>query len=144
MSKPVRYLKRTYLLMRKALDERLSAYHLTTSQFEILGYLYAEPPVEQQLLQQRSGVTSATLTGLLDTLEQRGYIVRAPSAADGRAKVVALTAAGNELFTQLLDVFHEFEQDMLKGFSLSERALFTDWLQRIALNLGYREPEDGL
>jgi DNA-binding MarR family transcriptional regulator len=139
MSKPVRYLKRTYLLMRKALDERLSAYHLTTSQFEILGYLYAEPPVEQQLLQQRSGVTSATLTGLLDKLEQRGYIVRALSAADGRAKVVALTPAGNELFAQLIDVFHEFEQAMLKGFSLSERALFTDWLQRIALNLGYRE-----
>jgi DNA-binding MarR family transcriptional regulator len=139
MSKPVRYLKRTYLLMRKSLDERLSAYQLTTSQFEILGYLYAEPPVEQQLLQQRSGVTSATLTGLLDKLEQRGYIVRALSAADGRAKVVALTPAGNELFAQLIDVFHEFEQAMLKGFSLSERALFTDWLQRIALNLGYRE-----
>jgi DNA-binding MarR family transcriptional regulator len=144
MSKPVRYLKRTYLLMRKALDERLSAYHLTTSQFEILGYLYAEPPVEQHYLQQRSGVTSATLTGLLDKLEQRGYIVRTLSAADGRAKVVALTPAGNELFAQLLDVFEEFEQAMLKGFSPSERALFTDWLQRIALNLGYHEvdPEE--
>jgi len=144
MSKPVRYLKRTYLLMRKALDERLSAYQLTTSQFEILGYLYAEPPVAQQLLQQRSGVTSATLTGLLDKLEQRGYIVRTLSADDGRANVVALTPAGNDLFAQLLDVFHEFEQAMLKGFSASERALFTDWLQRIALNLGYRESEDGL
>jgi DNA-binding MarR family transcriptional regulator len=144
MSKPVRYLKRTYLLMRKSLDERLSAYQLTTSQFEILGYLYAEPPVAQQILQQRSGVTSATLTGLLDTLEQRGYIVRTPSAADGRAKVVALTPGGNELFAQLIDVFQEFEQAMLKGFSPSERALFTDWLQRIALNLGYHEvdPEE--
>jgi hypothetical protein len=33
---------------------------------------------------------------------------------------------------------------MLKGFAQSERALLTDWLQRIALNLGYRESEDGL
>ena len=141
MSKPIRYLKRTYLLMRKALDERLSVHQLTTSQFEILGYLYAEPPVEQQQLQQRSGVTSATLTGLLDKLEQRGYLVRTLSAEDGRAKVVALTQSGNELFGQLLGVFDEFEQAMLKGFSASERALFSDWLQRIALNLGYREAD---
>lgn len=142
MSKPIRYLKLTYLLMRKALDERLSAYGLTTSQFEIMGCLYAEPPTEQQRLQRRSGVTSATLTGILDTLEQRGYITRTLSLSDGRAKLVALTALGNELSAQLIDIFHEFEQDLLKGFSPSERALLTDWLQRIAHNLGYREGTD--
>ncbi|MBA3469875.1 MAG: MarR family transcriptional regulator, partial [Herpetosiphonaceae bacterium] len=139
MSKPVRYLKRTYILMRKALDERLSAYHLTTSQFEILGYLYATPPVEQQQLQHYSGVTSATLTGILDKLEQRGYLIRTFSSADGRAKVVSLTPLGNDLFAELIDLFHDFEQAMLKGFSLSERALLTDWLQRIAFNLGDRD-----
>lgn len=143
MSKPVRSLKRTYLLMRKALDERLSPYRLTTSQFEILGFLYAEPPLEQQQLQRRSGVTSATLTGILDTLEQRGYIARSPSPSDGRAKDVALTALGSDLFAQLIDVFHEFEQDMLGGFSQPERLLLTDWLERIAHNLGYSDAEDG-
>jgi DNA-binding MarR family transcriptional regulator len=142
MSKPIRYLKLTYLLMRKALDERLSAYGLTTSQFEILGYMYAEPPTEQQQLQRRSGVTSATLTGILDILEQRGYVTRTPSHSDGRAKFVTLTALGNDLAAQLIDVFHDFEHDLLKGFSQSERALLTDWLQRMARNLGYREPAD--
>lgn len=142
MSKPVRYLKRTYLLMRKALDERLSAYQLTTSQFEILGYLYGEPPAAQQRLHKRSGVTSATLTGLLDSLEQRGLVVRTPSGDDGRANIVALTPAGDELFARLIDLFHAFEQDMLAGFSAAERALLADWLRRIAGNLGYAEQED--
>ncbi|HYF64411.1 MAG TPA: MarR family transcriptional regulator [Herpetosiphonaceae bacterium] len=141
MSKPVRYLKLAYLLMRKALDERLSAYGLTTSQCEILGYLYAEPPVEQQRLQRRSGVTSATLTGILDTLQGRGYLVRTPSESDGRANLVALTTAGSELFARIIDVFHDFEQELLNGFSESERLLLADWLERIARNLGYRGPD---
>ena len=141
MSKPIRYLKLSYILMRKSLDEELSAYHLTTSQFEILGYLYGEAEVEQQQLQQYSGVTPATLTGILDKLEHRDLLRRSLSHDDGRAKMVALTETGTELVGQLIDIFHSFEAKMLQGFSASERALFTDWLQRIAVNLGYHEPD---
>jgi DNA-binding MarR family transcriptional regulator len=52
---------------------------------------------------------------------------------------VVLTPQGNELFAQLIDLVHEFENDMLKGFSQAERSLLTEWLQRIALNLGDSE-----
>ncbi|WP_110515134.1 MarR family winged helix-turn-helix transcriptional regulator [Herpetosiphon llansteffanensis] len=141
MSKPIRYLKLSYILMRKSLDEELSAYHLTTSQFEILGYLYGEDQLEQQQLQQYSGVTPATLTGILDKLEQRDLLRRSLSHDDGRAKMVGLTTAGQELVGQLINVFHSFEAKMLQGFSAAERALFTDWLQRVAANLGYHEPD---
>jgi DNA-binding MarR family transcriptional regulator len=139
MSKPVRYLKRTYIVMRKVLDERLAKHNLTTSQFEVLGYLYQTEGLEQQHIQQCSGITPATLTGLLDKLEARGLITRRPSRSDGRANFVVLTPQGNELFAQLIDLVHEFENDMLKGFSQAERSLLTEWLQRIALNLGDSE-----
>src|SRR5215207_5320608 len=102
MSRPVLNLKRLYILMRKALDERFSAYQLTTSQFEIMGYLYNQEPMEQQKLQHCTGITPATLTGLLDTLTKRGYITRQPSAEDSRAKIVALTSTGNDLFAELI------------------------------------------
>lgn len=125
--------------MRKALDERFSPYHLTTSQFEILGYLYHREHMEQQKLQHCTGITPATLTGLLDKLEQRDYITRRQSDDDTRAKIVTLTQAGHEVFTQLIDVMHHFEDDMLNKFSGAERALLADWLQRIAANLGDTE-----
>jgi DNA-binding MarR family transcriptional regulator len=136
MSKSVLFLKRTYIVMRKQLDMRLSEHHLTTSQFEVLGYLYTTQGMEQQQLQHCSGITSATLTGILDKLESRKYITRKASDADGRAKVVVLTKQGYDLFVQLIDLIHNFENDMLKGFSQAERALLADWLQRIANNLG--------
>jgi DNA-binding MarR family transcriptional regulator len=139
MSRTVLNIKRIYLLMRKVLDERLSPYHLTTSQFEILGYLYNTKRMEQQKLQHCTGITPATLTGLLEKLEQRDYVTRQPSPEDTRAKIVTLTAAGHALFTELIDVMHQFENDMLHKFSGAERALLADWLQRLATNLGDTE-----
>ena len=144
MGKSVFYLKRTYIVMRKMLDDRLSAFDLTTSQFEVLGYLSHTEGLEQQQLQICSGITSATLTGILDKLEARGLLVRRSSEADKRAKIVAMTAHGHETFNQLADVLATFEDDMLNGFSPAERALLADWLERIAHNLGdtdYRECE---
>ena len=136
MSKPVFWLKRTYITMRNAFDDELSDTNLSTSQFEILGYLYHTEGMEQKQLQRCSGVRAATLTGLLDKLEDRQLISREATLPDGRAKSVRLTAQGESLFAQLFDVMHQFEDRMLAGFSAAERGLLVDWLQRMATNLG--------
>lgn len=139
MSKSVFFLKRTYIVMRKELDVRLSEYSLTTSQFEVLGYLYKSQGMEQQHLQHWSGITPATLTGILEILEKRKYIARKSSPHDGRAKIVVLTEHGYGVFEKLIDLMHVFEDDLLKGFSPAERNLLAEWLQRMARNLGDRE-----
>ncbi|MFD0590945.1 MarR family winged helix-turn-helix transcriptional regulator [Paenibacillus sp. GCM10027627] len=139
MSQSVLYLKRTYIIMRKELDVRLNRFNLTTSQFEVMGYLYKSDGMEQQKLQHNSGVTSATLTGILDKLEVRTYISRIPSESDGRANRVVLTAEGRDIFVQLIDLIHDFENEMLRGFSQPERDLLGQWLQRVAKNLGDTE-----
>ncbi len=136
MSKSVFWLKRTYITMRNAFDEELSDYNLSTSQFEILGYLYHSAGMEQKQLQQCTGVRAATLTGLLDKLEARGLVVREAADHDARAKIVKMTPPGKTYFTQLFDVMHQFEERMMAGFSPAERSLFVDWSQRIAKNLG--------
>ncbi len=139
MSQSIFYLKRTYIIMRKKLDLRLAQFQLTTSQFEVMGYLYKSGGMEQQKLQHNTGITSATLTGILDKLEARSYISRRPSRTDGRANVVTLTPSGRELFAKLIDLIHAFEDEMLKGFSQAERDLLGHWLQRVAKNLGDTE-----
>ena len=136
MSKPVFWLKRTYITMRNAFDDELKSYNLSTSQFEILGYLYQTEGWEQKKLQKCSGVRAATLTGLLDKLEERGLLSRYPADDDARAKIVKLTPAGDQLASQLINVMHQFEDRVFAGFSPAERELLVDWLQRIAHNLG--------
>jgi len=136
MSKPVFWMKRSYIVMRNAFDDELSEYNLSTSQFEILGYLYHSDGLEQKQLQHCSGVRAATLTGLLDKLEERGYLLREPAVHDARAKIVKMTPYGEEQFAQLFDIMHQFEDRMMAGFSPAERGLLVDWLQRMAKNLG--------
>lgn len=136
MSKPVFWLKRTYITMRNSLDNELSEHNLSTSQFEILGYLYQTEGWEQKRLQKCSGVRAATLTGLLDKLESRGLVTRETSDYDARVKIIKLTSQGNDLISLLVEVMHQFEGRLLAGFSPAERGLLLDWLQRMATNLG--------
>lgn len=45
-------------------------------------------------LAERSGITKQSVNDLLGHLERMGYLVRVPDTADGRARVVRLTAKG--------------------------------------------------
>jgi DNA-binding MarR family transcriptional regulator len=48
-------------------------------------------------LADRAGITKQSVNDLLGHLEGHGYLVRAPDSADGRARVIQLTAKGRRL-----------------------------------------------
>ena len=48
-------------------------------------------------LADRAGITKQSVNELLAYLEQRGYLLRVPDPADGRARVIRLTAKGRRL-----------------------------------------------
>ena len=50
----------------------------------------------------RTGVTRATITGLVDTLEKDGLVTRAPHHEDRRMLSVALTGKGSALLREIL------------------------------------------
>lgn len=50
-------------------------------------------------LAEQIGITKQSVNDLLGHLEQRGYLVREPDPADGRARVVRLTPKGQDLET---------------------------------------------
>ena len=48
-------------------------------------------------LAEQVGITKQSVNDLLGDLERRGYLVRVPDPADGRARVIRLTAKGQRL-----------------------------------------------
>jgi DNA-binding MarR family transcriptional regulator len=48
-------------------------------------------------LAERAGITKQSVNDLLGHLERQGYLVRVPDSADGRARVIQLTAKGRRL-----------------------------------------------
>jgi DNA-binding MarR family transcriptional regulator len=53
--------------------------------------------VRPSQLAERAGITKQSVNDLLGHLEHHGYLLRVPDAADGRARVIRLTAKGRRL-----------------------------------------------
>jgi DNA-binding MarR family transcriptional regulator len=59
----------------------------------------------------RAQLTKATVVYLVDDLEQLGYVERIPDPADGRAKLVRLTAKGQEAVEAARDIAAGIERE---------------------------------
>src|SRR5438105_4479070 len=114
-------LEACFNLLRVASDvleglERYYAMHGTSQgRFTVLALLNREPdkPLCPADLADRSGVTRATMTGLLQGLEIEGLVKRTASSADKRMSYVALTSKGRKyLDTVLPDLFGRLAQVM--------------------------------
>src|SRR5689334_18191696 len=94
---PIFWLRRASLAMRKAVDDELHRHGLTGAQSEVLRHLWQHDQLEQRSLQERLGVASPTLTGIVDGLVERGLVERRLSPDDARVKVLFLTAQGQAM-----------------------------------------------
>lgn len=74
---------------------------LTWTAFVVLWVAWIWDSVETRVVAEEVGVSKATLSGVLDTLEKRDLVRRAKSAADGRLVLVSLTPSGKRLVTRL-------------------------------------------
>jgi MarR family transcriptional regulator for hemolysin len=130
-------LKRASQATRNVMDERLAAYGLTSAQLDILLYLEMRGNSAQRDLQAALGITSATLTRILDGMVARGFVERHVSTTDARAKLITITAAANELLCQLEEEEERiFLARFATGFNEQELQTLTIWLQRLAANMG--------
>jgi DNA-binding MarR family transcriptional regulator len=130
-------LKRAYLATRTKLDAGLAPYKLTSAQLDLLTYLAKHGDSEQRHLQMGLGVSSATAARLVDGVVAREFITQKPSKDDARVKLLHLTAQGRKLLEQLRQQEEQkFMAQFFAGFSQGEVTLLTEWLQRVADNMG--------
>lgn len=91
-------------------------------------------------LAERTGVTRATMTGLVDTLERAGLVRRAPDPDDRRMMAVVITPRGEKLLHGILpDHFREMAWLMAPLSEAERRALvrlLTKLLSRAAESNG--------
>ncbi len=129
-------LKRLHLSTRRAFDEAFVAYGVTGPQVEILRQIWQCAGLEQRVLQERLGITSATLTGIIDGLVDRELAERRLSPEDARVKQLFLTPQGEAVGAELATIMRGVEDRLVQGFSATEQALMRDWLSRMVQNLG--------
>ena len=79
--------------MDKHMNEGLKKYDLTKTQRDILGYLHFtdKNPVIQKDIEEHFHISNPTVTGILNRLEQKGFIERKQSLKDKRVRTIVLT-----------------------------------------------------
>jgi DNA-binding MarR family transcriptional regulator len=78
----------------RAVNEEMSECGLSMARTKVLMRLREQGPTRQNVLAANFGLAPHSITDIVDALERQGLAERRPDAADRRAKLVAITDAG--------------------------------------------------
>lgn len=87
----------------------LAQHDLSWSAFTTLFVLRVWGETDARSLAAEAGITAATLTGVMKTLEGRGLLRRRADSTDGRRVIVSLTPAGRRAVNDIMPSFNRHE-----------------------------------
>jgi DNA-binding MarR family transcriptional regulator len=108
---------------------------LSWTAFVVLWVTWIWEPAETREIAGEAGISKATLTGVLSTLEKRGLAMRSRSADDGRLVLVTLTPAGEKLMADLFPKFNKQEVEVVAPLGQGQRVALADMLRAITAKL---------
>lgn len=82
-------------------------------------------------LAERTGVTRATITGLVDTLERAGFVTRMPHLEDRRMMSIRLTRRGEGLLARIMPEHFRRMAWLMDSLSETERRTFVRLLLKV-------------
>lgn len=109
--------KARYHLERTVLADQ----DLSFTAFTVLWVLWVWGEQEARHLAIEAGISKGTLTGVMSTLERRGYLERSSHPTDKRLVLVNPTELGSEVMAALFPVFNAEEARIAGGLDASER-----------------------
>lgn len=129
----------------------LASHDMSQGRFIVLMMLNREPDkfVMPTHLAELCSVTKATMTGLVDGLEEEGLVERHPVPEDRRATLVGLSPKGRALVDEILPPHFQRVSALMEDLSESERKTLSTLLSKLrggvrrveALNAGVEHPK---
>jgi MarR family transcriptional regulator, organic hydroperoxide resistance regulator len=113
----------------------LSPHQLSWSAFVVLFVLRVWGAKESHELAAEAGITGGTLTGVVTTLERRGFARRGSHPTDGRRVVVSPTAKGRRTIDQIMPLFNQHESAVTADLTVSDRRELARLLRTILRTL---------
>jgi len=131
-----RSLRRVHLLAQQHADRIARDHGMTMQQWELLVRLRrAGGALDQRELCCGFGVAPATMSVLIESAAERGFIVRETHPEDRRRRRIALSAEGRERIEAVPHLGREVAARMTTGFTDEERVVLAVLLERAAENL---------
>lgn len=110
---------------------------LTAAQSRVVMYLEAcgGGPLSQKEIEQYLNVTHTTAKGLLQRLEEKGFVRTAFDSKDGRVKNAYLTEQARKCRDELMDHIRALTDQMMQGISAEEEIHLFELLRRVYGNI---------
>jgi DNA-binding MarR family transcriptional regulator len=117
-----------------AVAEPLAREDLMPLDMGVLAYLNrqnGEPDIDQNGLAARLGIDRYSVSILVERLEKKGVVERRVNGADRRARLLRLTAHGENLYARLRAPVVAKQMALLGSLSSKEQEVFLDFLMRV-------------
>jgi len=125
-------LRRAYLALHRETDTALAPIGLTADQFVLMAALVDADSATQQELVRRTASDANTLRAMLLLLETKGWIRRGLHPTDRRARTVALTEEGRQVFDIALQRSDPIRVALFAELDQEEAATLVCLLGRVA------------
>ena len=111
-----------------------AGFDLTSIQFAALDFIHANPGTDQARVAESIAYDRATIGGVIDRLEQKGWIRRVVSERDRRARELSLTNEGRRIRAALLPIVQDLQDEILQSLCAADRARFLKLAPQILLS----------
>lgn len=126
-------IKTAALVSNKVSNPILSEYDLTLSQYRVLKYLYGleNKPARVVDIEKECSIRHPTALGLLNHLEEKGFIKRTVNPDDGRSSLISLTDQAISNRSEIENVGLKIESMMTQNLSEDEKIQLIKLLQKM-------------
>ncbi len=130
-------LRRLDQLITQSVNHMFATMDLTSAQSHILRYLSENKDrvVYPKDIERRFGLTHPTVSGVLQRLEAKQFIVCTPDPNDRRYKRIALTERARQQQQDICRYFTELEQVLIRGMEPDEVQTFLRLIELSTQNL---------
>ncbi len=127
-------------LLQGQVRDELREVGVPHAQGRVLSVLSRHGPLTQAGLARGMGVTPATTTVMLQSMEERGWVERAVDPATGRAMVVTLTSSGRALAGDVQRAWRRVDRRIRRTMSDDECRSLLPLLEQMRDGLGGHAP----
>ncbi|MBD8591538.1 winged helix-turn-helix transcriptional regulator [Peribacillus simplex] len=121
--------------MRRDYSESLRELNLYVGQDNLLSRLWSGDGVTQMQLSEHLKCEPPTVTNMVKSLEQNGFIYRKRDKQDARVMRIYLTDKGKELEKPVEFIWKQQQERLLSSILPEERLILRDLMKRMERNL---------
>ena len=125
------HLRRAQVAVFQDFGVAMRGMDITPGQFGVLALIQANPGLTQSALGEAMGIDRSTVVAVIDRLESRGLVRRAPSPNDRRSYALVLDAEGERRFAEALKRVRAHERRIARRMSAAERVALIELLRRV-------------